>query len=335
VLLLYHSNDVDSDGVSDSFTVYVFIFYIIWEIFTRSDEIDIFPSLPHLRSHHLPELSLPSPYQLPYHVPQLPSPPTTDSNSSVLRIAFNIIYYPFYIVFTLLAYPVPLIIYILSSVFSVISTLAYPLTATARLGARTLVVAPWNIFKGIVAELWPLISLFGWISAASCLVGIGAWWVDGAIMGWIRGDGPRKKGKPSRSGHRTSSKTAGSKRSASHLSYAPAPLPLLPPAHSAKPSTHKEIDDSGSDSPPQPYTPSQATLAHLPHIPHLPHVPHLPSLADLPLPAIGGANKGRRKASVGFDESATGGLGRGSAREGKVLGVRQRGSRASDAAEYE
>jgi hypothetical protein len=181
---------------------YVVFFYVIWQILTRSDETEILSHLPlHLQSlsssHHSDLRAQPqNHYQLPYHLPQIPSPiPNNTEAVSTSRTLFGILMYPFYILVTIVATPFPLLLNALHLLFHVIVTVLYPITATFRLFGRTFILAPFSVLSSAVSVFYPLYVFIAGVIGVGCVLGLGVGWAGKMFLDIIFGRKRRSTGR--------------------------------------------------------------------------------------------------------------------------------------------
>lgn len=180
--------------------VYVVFFYIIWQILTRSDDTEI---LGHLPLTHLQSLSSSlhsdlrpqSPYHLPYHLPQIPSPVpnTTSESTSTFRTILGVIVYPVYLLITLIATPLPLLLNALHLLGHVLGTVLYPITATSKLLGRTFILAPLGVASSVLAVFYPVYVFVAGVIGIGCVLGLGAGWIGKMVLDLLFGSSSKKK----------------------------------------------------------------------------------------------------------------------------------------------
>lgn len=180
-------------------SVYVVFFYIVWQILTRSDDNEILSHLPSsspLLSQHGGGgydrgSSAPSAAQqpyLPYALPQLPPVPSTKSDStSMWRVVIGTIVYPIYLAVTLLAIPLPFLMNAVNLLLSVVQTILYPVTSTARLLARTFILAPLGVLFGFLQALYPVYVFVGGVVGVGAFLGVAAGYVGRLAMWYLLG----------------------------------------------------------------------------------------------------------------------------------------------------
>lgn len=189
--------------------VYVTAVYFVFQILTRSDDMEILShlpatsslrsALPHPLSGSNMHSDLPShnPYALPYHLPHIPSPiPKVENGSSFWRVALGVLVYPIYLIIALVAIPLPLLFNLLHLLTSVLGTVLYPLTSTARFLTRTFLLAPLSLLHSIFEAFYPIISFIGGVIGLGCIMGFGAGWAGKLGLDWLLG---RNKGGKKRS----------------------------------------------------------------------------------------------------------------------------------------
>lgn len=182
--------------------VYVTALYLIFQLLTRSDDLEILSHLPStssLRAHS--HLSLggsnlhsdiqhhyPGSGGLPYHMPQIPSPmpnTPTDRPTSLWRIIGGLIFYPFYLLIMLLAIPLPMLLNLLHVVLAIVLTVLYPLTSTGTLVFRTFVLAPLGVVRSVVNTFWPIIAFVGGVIVVGCFMGLIGGWMGRMGLDWV------------------------------------------------------------------------------------------------------------------------------------------------------
>lgn len=218
--------------------VYVAAFYLIFQILTRSDELEILSHLPPtsaLFSGSSPLAFSGGPnyradgssnnYHLPYHLPHLPSPVPAVSGSenggsvSIFRIILGVVMYPLYLAITLLAIPVPLLLNTLHLVLHILFTILYPVTSTGRLIARTFILGPLAFVGDILSVFYPVYTFVGGVIGLGCVMGLGAGWLGKISMDLLihgRVSGSKKSSKRNKSGGSSKSRSTKSKSSSSH-----------------------------------------------------------------------------------------------------------------------
>jgi hypothetical protein len=182
---------------------YVVFFYVIWQILTRSDETEILSHLPlHLQSlsssHHPdPRSHQQSQYHLPYHIPQIPSPMpnTAVEPASTSGTIFGVVMYPFYLLITIIATIIPLLLNALYLLFHVVVTILYPVTATLRIFGRTFVLAPFNVVSSAVAVFYPLYVFIAGVIGVGCVLGLGVGWAGKLFLDVVFGRKRRSSGR--------------------------------------------------------------------------------------------------------------------------------------------
>ncbi|KAK4688908.1 hypothetical protein P7C73_g1198, partial [Tremellales sp. Uapishka_1] len=228
--------------------VYVVFFYLIWQILTRSDDTEILSHLsPTQQLRHLDHLP-PNSYHLPYHMPQLPSPvPSAASGPGFWRLLLSAVIYPFYMILTIIAIPLPFLLEAVFLLLNLVQTILYPITATVRVMTRTFILTPWGLVTGLLRAFYPLYVFAAGVIGVGCVLGVGAGWIGKAVMNYVTG-------KPSkRSKRNTSSTKRGSTKSHSTLSVRSTPLQTQPP-----PQSRRRHSSSSSSLSPAPNTPVNA-----------------------------------------------------------------------------
>ena len=161
---------------------------------------------------------LPPPYTIPF-IPHraiwvkcpfrrsspLPIPPITSLISPRLylprrtpapgfwRTLLGVLIYPVYLLVTLLAIPLPLLLNTLHLMLSVLSTILYPLTSTVRLLSKTFIVGPWGVARSILGVFYPIYTFVGGVIGVGCVMGMGAGWVGKAVLDLIYGRAKKKR----------------------------------------------------------------------------------------------------------------------------------------------
>jgi hypothetical protein len=212
--------------------VYVISLYLVFQILTRSDDHEILSHLPGpLRpSNYL--LDPQQPYHLPYHLPHLPSPlPSSSSSSrsdttttSTFRVFLGILVYPVYVLITLLATPLPLLLNGLSLLLLVLNAVLYPFTSTLRFLTRTILLGPLAMFVRVAEALYPVSTFVAGVVGVGCVMGAGAGYAGRAVVDLLLGGKKRSKRiKRSKSGRQSiladrSEKDVGEKKGRSTIS---------------------------------------------------------------------------------------------------------------------
>jgi hypothetical protein len=149
-----------------------------------------------------------APYHLPYQLPQLAQPLSSSESTSTWRTVLNGIVYPIYLLITLLAIPLPFLTTALNLLASILSTILYPVTSTARLLARTFIIAPLNIVLSFLHALYPVYVFVGGVVGVGAFLGVAVGWVGRVLMWLLLGrkstPGSSKKTKKRRSNKRHS-----------------------------------------------------------------------------------------------------------------------------------
>ncbi|WVF70799.1 hypothetical protein IAT40_005593 [Kwoniella sp. CBS 6097] len=181
--------------------LYVVALYLIFQILTRSDEKEV---LGHL---HLPTSSSSfmqsqsprsnmdisqQPYHLPYQFPPIPNPIPSipkdkeDGGVSFGRLLLGILMYPLYLIITLLATPLPIILNLLHILKEiVVIVLLYPILSIVKAIFRTFVLGPWGVIRGILDAFYPVYVFVGGVVGVGCVMGLGAGWVGRLMLDWV------------------------------------------------------------------------------------------------------------------------------------------------------
>ncbi|WVQ85438.1 hypothetical protein IAT38_007603 [Cryptococcus sp. DSM 104549] len=325
--------------------LYVIAFWLVWQILTRPDDMEIFT--PHsaaspIHQPHTPPSLGHSQYNLPYPMPQLPTPPITTAEPSNpwWRVIINIIVYPIYLAVTLLAVPFPFILNALSLIFQILGTLLWPVTMSSRLFFRTFIRGPWGVIRGVLEMFYPLYVFAASVVGVGCVLGVGAGWVGRVCLGWFVKW--KEGGKKAREGKKSRRRSSAARVSPSmdapalapkepsrrlerrHSSHRAAPVPAgtssnpkLRRADTLDTHSHahaysrrhlRPTPPSGGSSTEQPVTPTRERELRSHH-----------TLLEPVSLFSGDRKKGKQLA---WEEE-----GRGTAREPVVLGVRRRGVR--------
>lgn len=253
--------------------VYVTAAYLIFQLLTRSDDLEILSHLPPTSSLRSPSSSAShlnlggsnlhsdlggqshNPYAgLPYHLPQIPSPmvktaPGDDSPSSFFRVVLGILVYPIYLLVTLIAVPLPLLLNALHIIASCLATILYPLTSTSRLIFRTFILTPLSLFRSVLAIFYPIYTFIGGVIGVGCVMGFGTAYIGKISLDLFLGRNRKSKSRSQRKsgsgrGSRISSKSSRSTRSSKKRDLKldirpmsdsdPAPEALLTPVPTAR-----------------------------------------------------------------------------------------------------
>ncbi|OXB38464.1 hypothetical protein J007_01758 [Cryptococcus neoformans] len=176
--------------------LYVVAFYLVFQILTRPDDVDVFsnPMTTIPQSHSPLSMDIPR-YHLPYQLPHIPSHTTPTENASRAswwRVILGFMFYPVYLAVTLIATPLPLSLNALSLLTKLVSTLLWPFTSLAQLLFRSCVTYPWNICIRIMDLLYPAFVFVGGILGVGCLIGGMAGWIGSVCINryieWKEGD---------------------------------------------------------------------------------------------------------------------------------------------------
>ena len=301
---------------------YVIFFYIIWQILTRSDENEILSHLPpsSLLAHHVDmHGTVQQPYHLPYHLPPIPqiAPQSAEAAVPLWRMILAVAIYPVYFAITLLATPLPLLLNAVQLVLTILNTLLYPFTSTARVIIKTFVLGPLAVVKNILAVLYPLYVFVGGVVGVGCVMGMGAGWIGKVGLEWVlRRRDRRARSKRSASGggaitsrDRSSRLKSTSKDRAAVLAHTPS-QPLHRAAVPIKSREKVAIvdDDNGGEG--WYYHPGSAIMHEVEYL----------------LPQFPKSSKSKSQ-SRSIDAYRVGPIARGTAREPVVLGTRRRGHR--------
>ncbi|WWC86122.1 uncharacterized protein L201_000993 [Kwoniella dendrophila CBS 6074] len=161
---------------------YVVVIYLIFQILTRSDDMEIFTHLPTTSSIHQSRsppssMDVPNYPHLPYGFPPIPNPmpsslPPTNETSWT-RLAFGVILYPFYLILTLIAIPLPLLLnlaYLLKGLLS--SVILYPVLSVFGLFYRAFIATPLGFIGKILETFYPLVIFVGGVISVGCIMGL-------------------------------------------------------------------------------------------------------------------------------------------------------------------
>jgi len=198
--------------------VYVTALYLIFQLLTRSDDLEILSHLPPTSSllapshlslggsnlhsdmqHHYPGGGLP--YPMPPIPPPMPNTPA-ERSTSLWRIIGGLAFYPFYLLITLLAIPLPMLLNLLHVVLAVVLTVLYPLTSTGTLIFRTFVLAPLGVVRSVINTFWPIIAFVGGVILIGCVMGLIGGWMGRLGLEWVdrrMRRGPARKGNAGKS----------------------------------------------------------------------------------------------------------------------------------------
>lgn len=285
--------------------VYVIAVYIIFQILTRSDDSDILSHLPQSISHHLPHLPQNSPYQLPYQFPHLPNPlPNTNpEKSSTWRTILGVLVYPFYLLITILATPMPLLNTMLRIIVSIVTTVFYPITSTTRIMTRTFLLTPLNLVMNVVRALYPLWVFIGGTISIGCVLGVTAGWAGRVGLDWVLGRNRNRDRNPKKNKNNTTE--ANEQR--------PHDLKRTRSSRSSRSTRLSEpLKISVRDK--RPTSPSSGDEP----------VPHTPGSSVHPILTEGGGGWQERGSKKGWGAGVEEGYRTGTGREGSVLGTRRR-----------
>ena len=92
--------------------------------------------------------------------------------------------YPIYLGVTLLAIPLPFLVNALNLLASILSTILYPVTSTARLLARTFILAPLSVVLSFLHALYPVYVFVGGVVGVGAFLGVAVGWLGRALM-WL------------------------------------------------------------------------------------------------------------------------------------------------------
>ncbi|KAK8865794.1 hypothetical protein IAR55_000941 [Kwoniella newhampshirensis] len=173
--------------------LYVIALYLIFQILTRSDDMEILSHLPPTSSilqsqSHSPKNPLDlHQYHLPYQLPHIPNPipsipPSSSTSPSIWRTIASIVLYPIYLAVAIIVTPLPFLMVGLRLLLEVLGTILYPLTVTGRILFRTFVKGPWGVFRGIMEIFYPVYVFVGGVLGVGCVLGLGAGWVGKVIL---------------------------------------------------------------------------------------------------------------------------------------------------------
>ena len=203
------------------------MFYLIWQLLTRSTEGELLSHVAPSSSlaQHLSEAELSalgirnSPslggYQLPYHFPHIPSPiPPTGSfstpgtpgapgsapNPGFFRLALGVLMYPLYLLVTLLAIPLPLVLNIGHVLFSVILAVLYPFTLTGGVAIRMFFLTPLAWAGSVFRVLSPVLAFVAGVLGFGVIMGLSVGWAGRRVLDALLGRRSAGGGKGKRSG---------------------------------------------------------------------------------------------------------------------------------------
>ncbi|ORX34247.1 hypothetical protein BD324DRAFT_637237 [Kockovaella imperatae] len=189
---------------------YVTALYIIFQILTRSDEHEILAHLPQSLRGRSPvglggsnvhsDVASHQHYAFPYHLPHLnsPLPSSSETSPGFWRSLLGIVIYPLYLIITLLAIPVPLLLNTAHLILSVLSTVLYPLTSTIRILGRTFILGPLGMIRSMLGVFYPIYTFVGGVIGVGCVMGMGAGWVGQTVLDLIYGKSKNQVKKSSR-----------------------------------------------------------------------------------------------------------------------------------------
>lgn len=214
------------------------MFYLIWQLLTRSTESEILAHVApssslaqHLNEAELGALGIRnSPsfggYNLPYHFPHIPSPipPSASSassgtggNVSFWRLALGVIMYPLYLVVTLLAIPFPLLLNVGHVLLGIALTVIYPFTLTGKVAMKMFLLTPLSWAGSVFRAISPILGFIAGVLGFGCVMGLAVGWMGRRGLDWMLGRGKgstRSKGLKRRSKPSSASKRSrGTERS--------------------------------------------------------------------------------------------------------------------------
>ncbi|KAK6905578.1 hypothetical protein I203_106408 [Kwoniella mangroviensis CBS 8507] len=178
--------------------LYVVSLYLIFQILTRSDELDIFPSsnpsTSSIRQSHSPPSSMevPSYPHLPYGFPPIPNPiPSAlppQPGTSWWRLFFGVLLYPVYLLATILTTPLPLILNILYLLKELLKIILYPILVVLYALYGTFIAAPLGVVRRVLEAFYPLVVFIGGLVGVGCTLGLGVGWIGrwvlDSILNW-------------------------------------------------------------------------------------------------------------------------------------------------------
>ena len=179
--------------------MYVVFFYTIYQILTRSDENEILSHLGPLSNVRMHHGGTSDSHHVNYHLPHLPHRDSTDPSP---RYILAILMYPVYLLITILAIPIPLLLNALNLVMSVVGGMLGVVWSPMRMFGRTFVLGPAGVAKSLLDTVWPLVVWGGGVVSVGCAMGLGAGVMGRLGVEWI---GP-KRPKSSRSSGKAKSK---------------------------------------------------------------------------------------------------------------------------------
>lgn len=226
-----HWTRADHEGA-----VYVTAVYLTFQLLTRSSDEEILGHLApdsHIRYAHRADSALPgtssSSHQhsyMPYGFPHIPSPlpPSAGGDASGAeqgmswgRFILGLVMYPFYIIVTLLAVPVPLLLNLAHLLVSVLRAALYPVTTTTRFMFRTFLFTPLGAVRAILAAFYPIYMFVGGIVGTGCVLGVGAAWAGRLGLDLLLG---RRRGKTSKRVKVSASSRSNARIEPSHMASA-------------------------------------------------------------------------------------------------------------------
>nr|XP_019049100.1 hypothetical protein I302_02881 [Kwoniella bestiolae CBS 10118]OCF28030.1 hypothetical protein I302_02881 [Kwoniella bestiolae CBS 10118] len=170
----------------------VFCLYLIFQILTRSDELDIFPSsTTSIRQSHSPPSSMevPSYPHLPYGFPPIPNPIPSAlppaQGTSWWRLFFGVLLYPVYLLVTLLTTPLPLLLNLLYLLARLLKVILYPVIVVLGALYGTFVAAPLGVVGGILEAFYPLVMFVGGLVGVGLFLGLSVGWVGRWVLDGI------------------------------------------------------------------------------------------------------------------------------------------------------
>lgn len=223
--------------------------------------------------------------------------------------------YPIYLIITILATPLPLLLNGLNLILLVLTTILYPLTSTIRLMTRTFLVGPFSVLLRIAEALYPIGSFVAGVVGVGCVMGAGAGYVGKAGLNLLLGRGRKdraKKVKRSRSDRKSTVASSEGKEGTA------ASLPVTGSRVKEGRGERRDVAANGEKKErPRQISTSSASEGEVPYTPT--EVFHPKMYVEL------GSTR-KEKNRVGGNERVNVDITRGTAREGNAMGVRRRTS---------
>ncbi|WWC66471.1 uncharacterized protein I206_100373 [Kwoniella pini CBS 10737] len=173
---------------------YVVCLYMIVQIFSRVDDLeDLLPNSSTFRQSHSPHTSMEVPNypHMPYGFPHVPNPlpsatPLT-SGTSWWRVILGVLFYPIYLLMTILITPLPLLLNLLYLLAGGVAILLYPIIGFSKILYRAFILGPVSIIGGILEAFYPLWVLVGAVIFFGCLMGLSTGWIGKLVLNTILG----------------------------------------------------------------------------------------------------------------------------------------------------